>query len=249
MSNTGIVAGKYILINTAIKTLQVFQGHRKIKSFAVHLGKGMPSDGQYKVISKTYNTTANNELKLSRSDGSLSLCIYGKKLSTTGRVLRGRGLLWLTNDDLEELFTLVSIGTPVFITAEKPMPELDQSPNEEQPINEPLVIEPLPELPLEETTEICHSPETEQTEQPTIPEQLLELEQPVEQEIPQQQNTATEPTALPPAGFYYTVIPGDSLWRIARKFNLPMQLIMMKNSLDNPNRIYPGQKIFIPYRS
>jgi LysM repeat protein len=269
LSNTGFLAGKYILINTATKNLKLFQGRREVKSYLLQTGKIIPSIGQYKVMSKTYKPTGNNELKLSSIDGSLSLPIYGRDLSGTGWVLRGRGLLWLANNDLDELLTLVSIGTPVAIIAEKPVPELRQSPVEEltpewehpieqhireQPINESLDIEPLPELPSEPTFDEIYTEETppesiaEVCQPQEQAEQLTETEQSVEKEMPPQ-DIAIESNDLPPAGFYYTVAPGDSLWRIARRFNLPMQLIMKHNSLDNPNRIFPGQKIFIPYHN
>lgn len=40
---------------------------------------------------------------------------------------------------------------------------------------------------------------------------------------------------------------GDSLFSLARKYDIPLQLLVgVNNQLQNPNRIYPGQRIYIP---
>lgn len=44
----------------------------------------------------------------------------------------------------------------------------------------------------------------------------------------------------------YVVQKGDSLWKIAVKFQIGFQNILDANPLPNPNLIYPGQKIKIP---
>ncbi|WP_425800921.1 LysM peptidoglycan-binding domain-containing protein [Desulfitobacterium sp. Sab5] len=44
----------------------------------------------------------------------------------------------------------------------------------------------------------------------------------------------------------YTVVPGDSLYTIAHKYNSTIANILKFNSISNPNRIFPGQKIIIP---
>ena len=52
------------------------------------------------------------------------------------------------------------------------------------------------------------------------------------------------PPPLP--GGYYTVQRGDTLYSIARRFGTTHWAIAIANSLPNPNRIYPGQRLFIP---
>ncbi|GEM_PF-7107288 len=52
-------------------------------------------------------------------------------------------------------------------------------------------------------------------------------------------------------GKTYTVVKGDSLWKIAEKFygtplKWPLIYKANKNEIKNPNRIYPGQKLIIP---
>ena len=44
---------------------------------------------------------------------------------------------------------------------------------------------------------------------------------------------------------YYTVKSGDTLSGIAKKFNTTYQKIAMDNGINNPNLIYPGQKLII----
>ncbi|NLO82201.1 MAG: LysM peptidoglycan-binding domain-containing protein [Clostridiales bacterium] len=47
-------------------------------------------------------------------------------------------------------------------------------------------------------------------------------------------------------GFYYIVQPGDSLYRIAQRFNVPLNELIRVNQIPPPYIIYPGQKIFVP---
>ncbi|HEU4965395.1 MAG TPA: CAP domain-containing protein [Bacilli bacterium] len=44
----------------------------------------------------------------------------------------------------------------------------------------------------------------------------------------------------------YTVQRGDSLWKIAQKYQTGVSEIIGANRLPNPNLIYPGQKLTIP---
>ncbi len=51
---------------------------------------------------------------------------------------------------------------------------------------------------------------------------------------------------LHPGGRIYIVRPGDSVWKIARMFGVSMESIIAANNLQNPNLIFPGQKLVIP---
>ena len=44
----------------------------------------------------------------------------------------------------------------------------------------------------------------------------------------------------------YVVMPGDCLWKIARKYGLTWQNLAKLNNLKNPHLIYPGEKLLIP---
>ena len=46
-------------------------------------------------------------------------------------------------------------------------------------------------------------------------------------------------------GYIYITRPGDTLWSIAQKFGTTVEDIARKNSLRNPNMIYPGTRLYI----
>lgn len=43
----------------------------------------------------------------------------------------------------------------------------------------------------------------------------------------------------------YVVQKGDTLWNIAKKYNTSIDDIVMVNDIENPDRIYPGQRLLI----
>jgi len=56
---------------------------------------------------------------------------------------------------------------------------------------------------------------------------------------------APEPTPVP-AHEVYVVRSGDSVYKIAQRYGTTMQAIILANDLHNPDRIYPGQILYIP---
>lgn len=44
----------------------------------------------------------------------------------------------------------------------------------------------------------------------------------------------------------YFVKPGDSLWKIAKKFKSTVEDIARVNNIEDVDKIYPGQQLFIP---
>ncbi|MCL2337426.1 MAG: LysM peptidoglycan-binding domain-containing protein, partial [Firmicutes bacterium] len=44
----------------------------------------------------------------------------------------------------------------------------------------------------------------------------------------------------------YTVNPGDTLWDIANKFNVPMEQLIAANNLATPDQLVPGQILLVP---
>jgi len=47
--------------------------------------------------------------------------------------------------------------------------------------------------------------------------------------------------------FVYVVEPGDTLYEIARKFNTTIDILRKFNNIPNPDFIFIGQKITVPY--
>ena len=60
--------------------------------------------------------------------------------------------------------------------------------------------------------------------------------------------TPPPPPPPPPCtGFIYTVQPGDTLFLIAQRNNIPLQTLIAANpQIPNPNLIFPGQRICVP---
>ena len=44
---------------------------------------------------------------------------------------------------------------------------------------------------------------------------------------------------------YYTIKRGDTLWGISRRYGVSVQNIISWNNIQNPNLIYPGQKLIL----
>lgn len=49
---------------------------------------------------------------------------------------------------------------------------------------------------------------------------------------------------IPLTNLYYQVKSGDSLWSVAKKFNIPINTLISYNNIYNPYLIYPGTKIY-----
>jgi LysM repeat protein len=65
--------------------------------------------------------------------------------------------------------------------------------------------------------------------------------------LPITYSTQPPPTQPPPTGgSYYTVQPGDNLFRISLRFGLPWTTVAAANNIFNPSVIYVGQALFIP---
>ncbi|GGA93165.1 LysM peptidoglycan-binding domain-containing protein [Ornithinibacillus halotolerans] len=45
---------------------------------------------------------------------------------------------------------------------------------------------------------------------------------------------------------FYTVQPGDTLFQIANRFGVPIQMVIAANNITNPNAIFIGQQLSIP---
>lgn len=52
-----------------------------------------------------------------------------------------------------------------------------------------------------------------------------------------------------PSMTIYMVKPGDTLWKIAKRFNTTIEDIVMINEIEDPDKIYPGEKFLILKRA
>ncbi|MEG6617162.1 L,D-transpeptidase family protein [Peptococcaceae bacterium 1198_IL3148] len=229
MNDVGIKAGKYILVNTFSKTLALYRGSRLVKTYNIALGKGAAPTGKYKIVNKIVNpggVWGTRWLGLSVAQNNYG--IHGTNVpSALGSAI---GCIKMANGDIEQIFSLVNINTPVFVVAEKPKAIDDQPITQEQP--------------LAITNDVDQG--TEDLPEDLMAEPMAAAEPLMEELVGPELQPEPDPPAASPRGFYYQVIPGDTLWTIARRFGMPVQLLINSNSLENPNQIYPGQKIFIP---
>ena len=53
-------------------------------------------------------------------------------------------------------------------------------------------------------------------------------------------------TPATPNGIYHTVQKGETLWRIARVYQIPTEEIVKMNRLPDATKLKTGQRIFIP---
>jgi LysM repeat protein len=60
------------------------------------------------------------------------------------------------------------------------------------------------------------------------------------------QPSAPQPTATQVSGFFYTVVPGDNYYRIARRFNVTVPALLAANPTATPNLLYVGTRLLIP---
>jgi LysM repeat protein len=58
--------------------------------------------------------------------------------------------------------------------------------------------------------------------------------------------TTTTSTTIPPGQRFYTVQSGDTLGKIAERFEVPVQAIVDANGLASPDDIQAGQTLEIP---
>jgi len=61
-------------------------------------------------------------------------------------------------------------------------------------------------------------------------------------------NSSVPMQAAPSSGYTHTIASGESLYTIARKYDVTTQAIVQANNLGSPDRIVVGQKIVIPGR-
>ncbi|WP_238546134.1 CAP domain-containing protein [Tumebacillus flagellatus] len=59
-------------------------------------------------------------------------------------------------------------------------------------------------------------------------------------------NAVTPAPAHAESSVAYTVKSGDSVWKIATKYQIGVSEIVQANNLKNPSMIYPGQHLIIP---
>lgn len=74
----------------------------------------------------------------------------------------------------------------------------------------------------------------------------VDLDQSMTEDIGAWPTHVTPPSPPAPPGRWYVVVAGDTLSEIAVRFNVGWQVLATVNHIPNPDRIYPGQRLYIP---
>lgn len=63
---------------------------------------------------------------------------------------------------------------------------------------------------------------------------------------PSEEDASPADTALDIPGVFHVVRPGQTVWRIANTYGVPLELLAEINDLDDPTVIEAGQRLFVP---
>jgi len=229
--NQTFETGTRLVINVYQRKLQHFTGDRLVQTYPVAVGKpSTPTPtGHYQIRNKQINpggVLGTRWMGLTIPNGNYG--IHGTNNPGSIGQAVSNGCIRMHNHHVEELFPRVNIGTPVNIvsthqpTQTKPTTSPSPPPTEPGPLQEPVNNN-------SNSSEPVHEPVTDNYDHVVDPTNK-----------PYPDNTGSS------TGLTYTVQPGDTMWKIARRFKVSLHDLINANSLVNPNLIYPGQKIVIP---
>ncbi len=247
-------AAKFLLVNTALKKLQFYERAKLVNSYPIAVGKpSTPTPtGEFKIVTKILNPgngLGTRWLGLSIPNGHYG--IHGTNIpSSVGKSI-SNGCIRMYNSDVEELFSLVSLKTPVLITDNAEEINLTPLNEEKNEHTEPPKTttdeasthsEEIPRLSAEEDEDAEKKEENAENNEMSANTQSTA-------ELPAPEQHQAESVSAEPPHFIYTVRPGDTLWSIARSCGLPIQRLLEINDFADHNALFPGQKILIPAKA
>jgi len=231
-----------IIVNTATRRLHFYHRGQFYNTYPVAVGKhSTPTPtGNYNVVYKLVNpggVYGSRWMGLNIPTGNYG--IHGTNNPASIGHYVSLGCIRMHNRDIEKIFPLVPISTPVKIVSYESTAEniisKDNITSSENNINSTNNIHGTTG-----STGIINDTAYDNgfgTEDYT---------QIAGNDAGTQIATGNDVSTNKTPGVTYTVQPGDTLWAISQRFNVPLEVLVQVNNIANPDLIYPGQKIIIP---
>jgi len=183
-------AGTEILIDPGNRRLSLMLGDQLVKTYPIAVGKSSTPTpaGEYKVINKVLNpggVLGTRWMGLNIPGGNYG--IHGTNNPPSIGTRASLGCIRMYNQNVEELFPVVPVGTTVRIIV---VPGYNDWFN------------PQPNTAAQNGPPLDHS--------------------------------------------VYIIKPGDTLWKLAQQYNIPVEVLMAANNLVDPGNLQVGQPIYIP---
>lgn len=233
-----------IIVNTATRRLHFYHRNRFYKTYPVGVGKpNTPTPtGDYKIVYKLVNpggVFGSRWMGLNIPGGNYG--IHGTNNPASIGHYVSLGCIRMYNRDIEEIFPFTPISTPVKIVFYPGGINTSNGQSDTQNTANKNQSPPGDEnqsVPGKEYNTINSNTEISSSKNNTINENTT---------ASSTNNTGTpnnSPATVPDT--IYTVRPGDTLWAISQRFNVPLEKLVQANNIANSDLIYPGQKIIIP---
>jgi len=240
-NKTRTLAPTRIIVNTATRRLHFYHRNRFYKTYPVGVGKPKTPTptGDYKVVYKLVNpggVFGSRWMGLNVPAGNYG--IHGTNNPASIGHYVSLGCIRMYNRDIEEIFPITPISTPVKIVFNPG--GIDTSNITSGAYNGEAESEeqswPGGGYDAGNSTGVNTGVSNENTDY---------SEYKNNNDIAAGgANDANAANGTP--GILYIVRPGDTLWAISQQFNAPLEALVQANNIANPDLIYPGQKIIIP---
>ncbi|HHY45825.1 MAG TPA: L,D-transpeptidase family protein [Firmicutes bacterium] len=223
-----------IVISIGERALGLYEGHRLIRKYPVAIGKpDTPTPvGKFRVLEKVLNPGGalgtrwlGFTYEMHGIHGTNRPELIGQEVS--------HGCVRMYNENVEELFDMVELGTPVIVITGpvESWPGIDGAAG-----SAPGTGQGTPPVPGWSGGPGGSSKAgTHETGGGTL-----------QQAGPQAPKDPQDNQGMLGPEHIYIVQPGDTLWNISRRFGASLDAIIRLNDIRNPDLIYPGQRLRIP---
>lgn len=216
--------GRTIVISVTEHALGLFEGKALIRRYPVAVGKPLTPTpiGRFRILEKVLDpggALGSRWMGFTPEQHG----IHGTNMPELIGQEVSHGCVRMYNYNVEELFDMVKIGTPVVIIRNALTLWNEITPGS-APVPEP---GPGPDKPPASSQGPGSGPKDSKDEGENA-------------------GIVKPPVGPPSPGITYVVEPGDTLYRIALRFGTTVDAIVKANRIENPDLIYPGEVIVIP---